>query len=161
MSRPMNVVVQGSRQGRRHEHRRRRGQVPASGRRCNAAVVVRRYDWSFVDLPAEWTVRHHHQYPAVFRRQLAAAAIALGGPLGALNRKPGDLMFQMAGALHGLMGFGVEPKELKKQPCAKCKIEVGSRLCSACHQIGYCSRECQKAHWKVHKAWCKRNKAAK
>ncbi len=37
--------------------------------------IVRRYDWSFVDLPAEWTVRHHHQYPAVFRQQQVAAAL--------------------------------------------------------------------------------------
>ena len=123
--------------------------------------IVRRYDWSFVDLPAEWTVRHHHQYPSEFRQRLAAAALALGGPLGALNGKPGDLMYQMAGDLHGLMGFGVEPHELKKQPCAKCKLKVGSRLCSACHQIGYCSRECQKAHWKAHKAECKRHQTAK
>jgi len=106
-------------------------------------------------------VRHHHQYPAEFRQQAAAAALALGEPLGALNGKPGDLMYQMAGDLHGLMGFGIEPHELKKQPCANCKIEVGSRLCSACHQIGYCSRECQKAHWKAHKAECKRHHAAK
>jgi hypothetical protein len=45
--------------------------------------VVRRYDWSFVDLPAKWTVRHNHQYPAEFQQRLAAAALALGGPLGA------------------------------------------------------------------------------
>jgi hypothetical protein len=68
--------------------------------------IVRRYDWSFVDLPAEWTVRHHNQYPAVFRQQVAAAALALGGPLGALNGNPGDLMHRIAEELHGLMGFG-------------------------------------------------------
>ena len=96
--------------------------------------VVRRYDWTCVDLPVEWTVRNHHRYPAVFRQLLVAAALALGGPLGALNGKPGDLMFQMAEALHGLMGFGVEPQELKKQPCANCKLGIGGRLCSACHR---------------------------
>jgi hypothetical protein len=44
-------------------------------------------------------------------------------------------MFRMAEALHGLMGFGVEPLELKKQPCANCKLEVGCRLCSACRRL--------------------------
>ena len=68
--------------------------------------VVRRYDWTFVDLPAEWTVRHHHQYPAAFRRQLAAMSLTVQGPLGSLGRKPGDLMHRMAEELHGLMGFG-------------------------------------------------------
>jgi len=57
--------------------------------------VVRRYDWSFVDLPAEWTVRHHHQHPAVLRQQLAAVTLALGGPLGALNGNPGDMMHRV------------------------------------------------------------------
>ena len=70
--------------------------------------IVRRYDWSFVDLPAEWTVRHHHQYPAEFRQQVTAAALTLRGPLGALGRKPGDLMHRMAEELHVLMGFGAD-----------------------------------------------------
>jgi len=35
---------------------------PSQARDCSC-----RYDWSFVDLPVEWTVRHHSQYPAVFR----------------------------------------------------------------------------------------------
>jgi len=68
--------------------------------------LVRRYDWSFVDLPAEWTMRHHHQYPAEFRQQVAAVNLTLGGPLGALKRKPGDLMHRVAEDLHRLMGFG-------------------------------------------------------
>ena len=68
--------------------------------------VVRRYDWRFVDLPAEWTVRHHHQCPAVLRQQLLGAALALGEPLGALNGKPGDIMHAMEEEMHGLMGFG-------------------------------------------------------
>jgi hypothetical protein len=73
---------------------------PSKARDCSPLRL------SFVDLPAVWTVRHHHQYPAVFRQRLVAAALALGGPLGALNRKPDDLMYQMAEELHGLMGFG-------------------------------------------------------
>jgi hypothetical protein len=28
------------------------------------------------------------------------------------------------------------------------------RRCSGCHQIRYCSRECQEEHWEQHKAWC-------
>ena len=68
--------------------------------------IVCRYDWSFVDLPAEWTVHHHNQYPAVFRRQVVAAALTLGGPLSVLHRKPGDLMHPMAEEMHRRMGFG-------------------------------------------------------
>jgi len=31
----------------------------------------------------------------------------------------------------------------------------GTLTCSQCHAISYCGRECQKAHWKNHKADCK------
>jgi radical SAM protein with 4Fe4S-binding SPASM domain len=33
------------------------------------------------------------------------------------------------------------------------------RQCSACKKVYYCSAECQKAHWKVHKADCKKEQA--
>jgi len=62
--------------------------------------IVRRYDWSFVDLPAEWTVQRHHQYPAPFRRQMAVIGLVLEGSLS------GDLMPSMAEEMHRLMGFG-------------------------------------------------------
>lgn len=29
------------------------------------------------------------------------------------------------------------------------------KQCSACHQIKYCSRKCQKTDWSTHKAECK------
>jgi len=68
--------------------------------------VVRRYDWSFIDLPAEWTVRHHIQYLAEFRQQMVAIGLTVQEPLAALNRKPGDLMHRIAEEMHRLKGFG-------------------------------------------------------
>ncbi|KAJ6125524.1 hypothetical protein N7471_012841 [Penicillium samsonianum] len=43
------------------------------------------------------------------------------------------------------------------QVCGKDKEANGSGLmnCSRCHKAKYCSRECQKAHWKKHKKVCK------
>jgi hypothetical protein len=94
--------------------------------------IVRRYDWSFVDLPAEWTVRHHHQYPSEFRQQVAAAALTLGGPLEALNRKPGDLMHRVAEELHRLMGFGAstQVQSGRKQENAKSGSTSTPKYCS-------------------------------
>lgn len=41
--------------------------------------------------------------------------------------------------------------------CANCYV-LGDvhhiRRCSGCHQIRYCSRECQEAHWEAHREWC-------
>lgn len=36
-----------------------------------------------------------------------------------------------------------------------------SKPCSACQATSYCSRECQKAHWKAHKSKCKGKTKAK
>ena len=30
--------------------------------------------------------------------------------------------------------------------------------CAACHSISYCSRECQRKHWPLHKLECRRDK---
>ena len=37
--------------------------------------------------------------------------------------------------------------------CAACGAAALMR-CSACKAEGYCSRECQREHWKAHKAFC-------
>ncbi|GAB5361050.1 hypothetical protein AAMO2058_000681500 [Amorphochlora amoebiformis] len=33
-------------------------------------------------------------------------------------------------------------------------MKIASNKCSACKQVSYCSRECQKTHWRDHKATC-------
>jgi len=38
-------------------------------------------------------------------------------------------------------------------PCGTCEAEASFR-CARCHQVRYCSKECQKSHWKNHKAAC-------
>lgn len=48
--------------------------------------------------------------------------------------------------------------ELKQRPqakiCAVCAKE-GAQLCARCKKFYYCSKDCQKAHWKIHKRDCK------
>ena len=41
--------------------------------------------------------------------------------------------------------------------CASCgsSPEGGVSLCTGCGSVSYCGRECQRAHWKHHKAFCK------
>ena len=41
--------------------------------------------------------------------------------------------------------------------CSRSAGEVRLRPCIACNSVRYCSRECQVAHWTVHKAFCKEN----
>ncbi|KAJ7878573.1 hypothetical protein B0H14DRAFT_3129993 [Mycena olivaceomarginata] len=57
---------------------------------------------------------------------------------------------------------GVEP--LRKGPircdnCSKTAKDAGRSklsICSACSSAPYCSVECQRQHWKTHKAYCKK-----
>ena len=43
--------------------------------------------------------------------------------------------------------------------CGKCgKCRVALSICGGCRKQRYCSKECQSAHWKVHKKICSNNK---
>ncbi|KAH7081157.1 hypothetical protein BKA63DRAFT_561719 [Paraphoma chrysanthemicola] len=44
------------------------------------------------------------------------------------------------------------------QLCAMCMKE-GSKACGGCHEMRYCSTECQKSDWQIHKMACKSLKA--
>lgn len=47
-------------------------------------------------------------------------------------------------------------KEMEKKCCAYCRtIDTRCLRCSACANAYYCSKECQRTHWKTHKATCK------
>ena len=47
--------------------------------------------------------------------------------------------------------------DLKKQiekRCSFCKKNGETRTCNRCKKARYCNRECQKAHWAIHKLVC-------
>jgi len=52
-----------------------------------------------------WTTQNHSQFPADFRRKVAAVALAWQLPLVPFNRKPGDLVQQVAAETHAQMGL--------------------------------------------------------
>lgn len=51
---------------------------------------------------------------------------------------------------------GDKTSAMKINACDMCALECAPKSCSRCHTVGYCSRECQVAHWKAHKVDCKK-----
>ena len=49
------------------------------------------------------------------------------------------------------------PKGLVPKICAHCQAAttVGRNVCGSCKLVRYCTLECQKDHWPIHKALCK------
>ena len=43
------------------------------------------------------------------------------------------------------------------QSCAHCSTAGSKLVCAVCKNAHYCSKECQKAHWKQHKTSCRNN----
>jgi hypothetical protein len=55
--------------------------------------------------------------------------------------------------------FRRDPSRSNKELCANCFLpeEAGQNnllCCARCRRIKYCSKECQRAHWKAHKKSC-------
>lgn len=44
--------------------------------------------------------------------------------------------------------------------CGKCDKNDAMKRCGACRTVRYCSRECQRTHWPIHKPTCDANQAA-
>ena len=67
--------------------------------------AVLRLGWDYIDVPTRWTTQNHSQFPADFQQKVAAVALAWQLPLVPFNRKPGDLVQQVAEAAHARMGL--------------------------------------------------------
>jgi hypothetical protein len=54
----------------------------------------------------------------------------------------------------------LEDASTTKKICIQCQ-SPSTEQCSHCSSVSYCSRECQKLHWKIHKIHCKQLKQAR
>ncbi|CAG8590219.1 hypothetical protein C2G38_2154188 [Gigaspora rosea] len=66
------------------------------------------------------------------------------------------------------IGSGFDGKQLTQVTCANTCVpnqfvcnNIGKNLCSNCRVVFYCSKDCQKMHWKFHKKICKSDIASK
>merc|ERR1712048_1350980 len=42
----------------------------------------------------------------------------------------------------------------KATDCRGCWKRTGTMICRRCNKLKYCSQECQKSHWLIHKQFC-------
>ena len=51
-----------------------------------------------------------------------------------------------------------QSRKANKRTCGSCQTQEQFRgdfsLCSRCKKVAYCSKDCQKSHWKQHKKEC-------
>lgn len=52
------------------------------------------------------------------------------------------------------MGFNDLRRVCGSLSCTKVEFQTKFARCSVCKQVAYCSKECQKVHWKIHKKLC-------
>ena len=50
--------------------------------------------------------------------------------------------------------LSLKPECVASAQCARCASEEASSVCARCQAVRYCSRDCQRADWKVHKPAC-------
>ena len=67
--------------------------------------AVLRLGWDYIDVPTRWTTHNHSQFPADFQQKVVAIALAWQLQLVPFNKKPGDLVQQVAEETHAQMGL--------------------------------------------------------
>lgn len=48
-------------------------------------------------------------------------------------------------------------ERLKATICSHCRGHENLQRCARCRKVSYCSRECQRLHWRVHRHECERS----
>jgi hypothetical protein len=62
-------------------------------------------------------------------------------------------------SLEAVLADVKQPEDLQRKQCCGCqKYALEIKLCTACKQARYCSKECQREHWPAHKEECKKNR---
>lgn len=114
-----------------------------------AETSSRRYLWTLLPVAARWDCIRFYgcKNTACPERQ---ELLVLKGKRRRGSRDPvvEERLFKWGGQSKACSRY-VVPQSLK--------LGMVLILCGSCKQVSYCSVECQKAHWKMHKADCKKN----
>lgn len=105
----------------------------------------------------QWFLQEAHS-PDTRVRSLVKAALSAFESIPVSD--DGKRLYGRGPKLKQLLG-GTEPDlhPYLRRRCSHCRVveekAKAYRRCSACRRVAYCSRECQKNHWKAHKAACR------
>jgi hypothetical protein len=96
-----------------------------------------------------WTPHCHDAFPSAFRGGVNTILAAAKGE-SIVSTLPKELWFRIFAFLHR---DWLSPPRLG-QLCGHCQTSQTSAQCGRCKVTRYCSKECQRKHWKEHKLTC-------
>jgi len=97
-----------------------------------------------------WTVHSHKTFPPRFKSGVMAILMAHKRDDTIISSLPKEIWLRIFMSLHRDW-LGVP---LPGQLCGACESSDTSAYCGRCKTVRYCSKACQRAHWKEHKLIC-------
>ncbi len=103
-----------------------------------------------------WIIAKNKDLPDVLTSLLVRGYGEKDGRLPLSDKKSKDALHQLT--KKGIINLDTKLKDTSSVPicvCASCKKpSLKMKKCAGCESVNYCSKECQKQHWKEHKAVC-------
>lgn len=96
---------------------------------------------------SEWTILRKY-----------ATRVAIGPLFGFSSNTAASIKEKMDAVRDSILGSRSASKSSSSiEECAQCAAPgtPGLQACSVCKKVKYCSRGCQKSHWKIHKLYCR------
>jgi hypothetical protein len=98
-----------------------------------------------------WTPNVHHSFPLPFKCGVRTILMACKHHDSIVSSLPKEIWFRIFAFMDREWLSPPRPGQL----CGSCQTSSTNAHCGRCKIVRYCSKECQRKHWKEHKLTCK------